>query len=86
MHGTGARRAVLAVQPPGGVRGVRLGHRSGVDAVPDVPGADRPELECGGRGGGVVGGVEIAERFERGEVSRGMENDEGRKEPAVGGR
>ena len=27
-----------------------------------------------------------AERFERGEVSRGMENDEGRKEPAVGGR
>jgi hypothetical protein len=39
--------------------------------VPDVPGADRPELECCGRGGGVVGGVEIAERLERGKRDRG---------------
>jgi len=48
MHGAGARRAVCAVQPPGGVLGVRLVHRSVAEC----------RARCGGveRGGG--GGVE----------------------------
>ena len=51
-----AQLPVRAVQPPGGVRGVRCGHQGGVSAVPFVlQRADRPGEECGGeRRGGLV--------------------------------
>ena len=53
MHGPGAQLPVRAVQPPGGVRGVRRGDHGGVSAVPDVQHGDRPGGESDGRGGGV---------------------------------
>ena len=55
MHSTTRFARIFAVQP-GGVRGVRFGSGGGVDAVSDVPGADRPGVD-GGRGGGVERGV-----------------------------
>ena len=53
MHGPGAELPVRAVQPPGGVRGVRRGDHGGVSAVPDVQHGDRPGGESDGRGGGI---------------------------------
>ena len=52
MHGQRAQLPVRAVQPPGGVRGVRRGHQGGVSAVPVLQRADRPGGERGGAGGG----------------------------------
>ena len=54
VHGQRAQLPVRAVQPPGGVRGVRRGHHGGVSAVSDVQHGDRPGGERGGAGCGVM--------------------------------
>jgi hypothetical protein len=45
MHGAGARRAVCAVQPPGGVLGVRLGHRSVAECRARCGGVERERYD-----------------------------------------